>query len=242
VAPTVTAAVTASPTVVVCLLDYDAVHEVLDPMADTLADRTLVNLTNGTPRQAREMAVWAAGHGADYVDGDIMAVPAMIGRPEAFILYSGSRRAFETREQTLGALGAARYLGTDAGRAALYDLALLSAMYGMFGGFFHAAAMIGSERVPAAEFTPLVVSWLNAMMTAFPRMAAAIDSGDHSAGDSNLGMQAAAYVNRLDASRDQGVSPELMEPMRSLLNRGVAAGLGSGDTSSLVTLLRTDSD
>ncbi|GAA2886911.1 NAD(P)-dependent oxidoreductase [Streptosporangium fragile] len=240
VAATVTEAITASPLTVVCVLDHRAVREVLDPVAGSLVGRTLVNLTNGTPCQARETARWAAAHGADYVDGGIMAVPPMIGRPESLVLYSGSPEAFTAHEPAFGALGTALYLGADAGRASLYDIALLSAMYGMFGGFFHAVAMVGTEKVPAAEFTPLVVSWLNAMIAGLPAMAKAVDSGDHSTADSNLEMQATAYVNLLDASRDQGVSTELVEPMRELLDRGVTAGRGGGDISALIDLLRTE--
>ena len=263
-AATAAEAIAASPIVVVCVLDYDAVHSVLGVLGvlgapgapgvadifDTpddsgtvpglLAGRTLVNLTNGTPRQARELARWASAQGADYLDGGIMAVPPMIGRPGSLILCSGSPEAFTARERTLSALGTVSYLGEDAGRASLYDIALLSAMYGMFGGFFHAVAMVGSEKVPATEFTPLVVSWLGAMMTSLPAMAEAYDANDHSATASNLEMQAEAFVNLLDASRDQGVSTELVEPMGTLLHRGVAANHGGDDLSALIDLLRTD--
>ncbi|GAA3142215.1 NAD(P)-dependent oxidoreductase [Planomonospora alba] len=239
VAATPAEAVAASPLVIVCLLDDGTVRKVLEPAAGALDGRTLVNLTNGTPRQARETAAWAAGQGAQYVDGGIMAVPPMIGRPEALVLYSGSPAAFAAHEATLGALGAARHLGADPGLAALYDVALLSAMYGMFGGFLHAVALTRSEKVPAAEFTPLVVAWLGAMMESLPAMAEAVDSGDHPATGSNLRMQATAYVNLLEAARDQGVGTELMEPMRALLDRAVAAGHGDDGLSSLVDLLRT---
>ncbi len=258
-AATVAEAVAASPIVVVCVLDYDAVREVLGApgvldvpegsgtpgtpgtVAGLLAGRTLVNLTNGTPRQARELARWASERGADYLDGGIMAVPPMIGSPGSLVLCSGSPETFAAHERTLSALGTVSHLGEDAGRAALYDIALLSAMYGMFGGFFQAVAMVGSEKVPATEFTPLVVSWLNAMITSLPEMAKAYDANDHSATASNLGMQAEAFVNLLDAGRDQGVSTELLEPMGTLLHRGVAANRGDDDLSALIGLLRTDS-
>ena len=248
VATTVADAIAASPIVVICVLDYDAVNDVLrvfgasgipGPPAGILAGRTLVNLTNGTPRQAHEMARWAATHGADYLDGGIMAVPPMIGSPASLVLYSGSPEVFTAHERTLAALGTSTHLGADVGRASLYDIALLSAMYGMFGGFLHAVAMVNSEKVPATEFTPLVVSWLTAMITTLPAMAKAVDSGDHSAADSNLRMQALAYVNLLEASRDQGVSTELMEPMRALLNRAVTANRGDGDLSGLIDLVHT---
>ncbi|MEU4327214.1 NAD(P)-dependent oxidoreductase [Nonomuraea dietziae] len=240
VANTVDEAIAASPIVVICVLDYAVVHEILGPLSGSIAGRTLVNLTNGTPKQAREAAEWATGYGADYLDGGIMAVPVMIGRPEALILYSGSAGAFGVHERTLGALGTATYLNADAGHASLYDLALLAAMYGMFGGFYQAAAMVGSEKVPAAEFAPMVVSWLNAMTAALPAVAEAMDAGDGADDDSNLQMQAVSFANILSASREQGISTALLEPMQALLNRAVAAQHGGVDTPSLIGMLRTD--
>src|SRR5688572_15625198 len=82
-AATVAEAVLASPVVVVCVLDYDVVREILAPAGGALSGRAIVNLTNGTPQQARETAKWIAAQGADYLDGGIMATPPMIGEPHA---------------------------------------------------------------------------------------------------------------------------------------------------------------
>ncbi|MEU3692892.1 hypothetical protein [Streptomyces narbonensis] len=38
----------------------------LGPAASALQGRTPVNLANGIPDQARELAAWAAGHGIDW--------------------------------------------------------------------------------------------------------------------------------------------------------------------------------
>lgn len=162
-AATAGAAVAASPLVVVCLLDYDSVRQVLAPLGDALSGRAVVNLTNGTPRQARELAAWAAGHGAQYLDGGIMAVPPMIGTPAAFLLYSGSPDAFTAHRTVLDLFGESHHLGEDPGRAPLYDLALLSAMYGMFSGVLHGYALIRSDGVAAADAAPLMGRWLTAM-------------------------------------------------------------------------------
>lgn len=72
---------------IVSVLDYPAAREVLSAAGDALAGRTVVNLTNGTPKDARDMAAWVAGKGARYLDGGIMAVPAMIGGPGSLVLY-----------------------------------------------------------------------------------------------------------------------------------------------------------
>ncbi|GII80784.1 dehydrogenase [Sphaerisporangium rufum] len=238
VAATAAGALAASPLTVVCVLDDRAVHEALDPVAGALAGRTLVNLTNSTPEQARATARWARERGAGYLDGGIMAVPPMIGRPESLILYSGPAATFDAHLATLSVLGSPMYLGEDDGRAALYDIALLGAMYGMFGGYLNAVALTRAAGVPATELTPLIVSWLQAMLTGLPRMAKGVDAGDHAAAASNVRMQALGYVNLLDTARDQGVRTELMAPMGELLDRAVAAGRGEGDLSGLVDLLR----
>jgi 3-hydroxyisobutyrate dehydrogenase-like beta-hydroxyacid dehydrogenase len=238
VAGTVAEAVSASPLVIICVLDYRVVNEILEQAGDTVEGRAIVNLTNGTPAQARQAAAWAAERGAEYLDGGIMAVPQMIGSPGAFLLYSGSQKIIDTYGAALESFGSARYLGQDPGLAPLHDLALLSAMYGMFGGFFHAVAMIRSAQIQAEEFTSLVVPWLQAMSASLPRLAQAVDAGDHLTEVSSLHINQTGFVHFIDACRELGISTELMTPIQELINRGVAEGYGADGLSRLVELLR----
>jgi 3-hydroxyisobutyrate dehydrogenase-like beta-hydroxyacid dehydrogenase len=238
-AKSVADALVASPLIIACLLDDASVRETLAPVASELAGRTLVNLTNGTPEQARRTADWAAQQGAEYVDGGIMAVPAMIGGPAAFILYSGSRTAFDRHQADLAPLARPTFVGEDPGLAALQDLALLSAMYGMFGGAAHALAMVSSEKLsPTAFAGELLVPWLTAMLGSVSRMANDLEYGaPPGAAGSNLAMQATAFVNFIDASQAQGVDPTVLLPIRTLLDRAVAEGHGDEDMAVLVRLL-----
>ncbi|WBQ06387.1 NAD(P)-dependent oxidoreductase [Kribbella sp. CA-293567] len=238
-AKTIGDAIAASPLLVTCLLDDASVRDSLGPVAPELSGRTLVNLTNGTPAQARRAAEWAAQQGAQYLDGGIMAVPAMIGGPAAFILYSGSPAAFEQHRDDLAVLAKPTYVGSDAGLAALQDLALLSAMYGMFGGVAHALAMVSSEKLsPTAFATELLVPWLTAMLGSVTPMANELEYGAApGAAGSNLAMQAAAFGNFIDASEDQGVDPLVLLPIQQLLDRAVAEGHGEEDMAVLVRLL-----
>jgi shikimate 5-dehydrogenase len=85
------------------------------------------------------------------------------------------------------------------------------------------------RAVPGAmtrgDVAPLLKPWLAAMLTALP-------DGEDKTGASPA-MQATAYVNLLDASRDAGVRTDLVTAMGDLLHRGVAAGPGV----SLIDLL-----
>jgi len=210
-AATVRDAVTAADVVIACLLDAASVHEVLDPVADLLTGRTLVNVTTTTPEQSREIADWAAAHGVVHLDGGIMAVPDMIGQPGSSVLYSGSAAAFEQRRPLLDLWGESAYLGEDAGLASLYDLALLAGMYVMFAGFLHGAAM--------------VAPWLAAMTGGLAGFAAVVDGGDYTV-PGQQSLEFSDLGDLLDASAAQGISTEVVGVVQDLIRRQVDAGHG----------------
>lgn len=235
-AATAAEAISANQLVIVCLLDYRSVHDVLHDTSGTLAGKALVNLTNGTPGQAEEFARWAAGHGADYLDGGIMAVPPMIATPEAFLLYSGSSTVFAEHRETLNVLGESLFLGTQPGQAALHDLSLLSGMYGMIAGILHSFALIGADR--AESFAPLLRRWLTTMTVYVDGAAAQIAKGDYTLGVvSNLAMQAEGYANILRVAEEENVTPVLLAPLGPLMQRRIANGYGHEDITGLVELL-----
>jgi 3-hydroxyisobutyrate dehydrogenase-like beta-hydroxyacid dehydrogenase len=218
-------AVRASRLVIACLLDHASVHEVLDPLSDELAGRTLINLTTTSPAQARELAAWAADAGVEYLNGGIMAVPSMIGQPGSSILYSGSAAAFDQYKPLLDQWGTSTYFGTDAGLASLYDLALLAGMYVMFAGFMHGAAMVAPAGVAAGEFATMAAPWLTAMTGAFQGFATVIDGGDYTV-DGQQSLEFSDLGTILTASSDQGISTEVVAMVQRLIQRQIDAGHG----------------
>lgn len=237
-AATVDEAVAAGTLVVVCLLDDASVEEALADVG--LAGKDLVNLTTSTPAQARARAEWARERGARYLDGGIMAVPPMIGVAEAggYIFYSGSHELFEQHRETLAVPVGTNYVGEDAGFAALHDVALLSAMYGMFAGAAHAFALIRKEDIDPVAFAPLLADWIAAMAPGVHQTAEQLRSGDYTKGVvSNLAMQVAGTPTFLTTAAEQGVSPELLSPYFALMRRRLAGGNGGEDLTGVVDLL-----
>ncbi|MFJ4519908.1 NAD(P)-dependent oxidoreductase [Streptomyces sp. NPDC088810] len=231
-------AVAANRLVVACLLDDASVGTALD--SAELAGRDLVNLTTGTPADARERAAWAEKRGARFLDGGIMAVPPMIGAPGAFVLYSGHQELFEEHRDTLAVPAGTEYVGADPGLAALHDVALLSGMYGMFAGITHAFALLRGTEVVPQDFAALLVPWLNAMAGMAEETAGRLTSGDYTTGVvSNLAMQVAGSETLLRTAAEQGVSAELISPFLHLMRDRLAAGHATEDTTGLVDLLRT---
>jgi 3-hydroxyisobutyrate dehydrogenase-like beta-hydroxyacid dehydrogenase len=230
-------AVNASELVLVSVLDYPAVKNVLESAQDALAGRTIVNLTNGTPAQVREMAAWVEKSGGKYLDGGVMVTPELVGGPDAFVFYSGAKAVYKQHEAVLALLGKPIYVGEKFALAAIYDLALLSSMFGMFAGYIQAAALLRSEAIAVTEVTPMIMSLLNAMIELFPQTAQEIDSGVYPQPSSNNTMMAAGLKNIIEASREQGVQDDLIQPIWTLFQRASVAGLGNKDISALPSLL-----
>lgn len=154
-APDAAAAISASRLVVVCVVDSNAVHAVLEPVRESLRGRVLVNLTSTTPEQARATAAWAVEHGIEYLHGAIMVPTPMIGDADALVLYSGSHPAFDQYEASLAAIaGDGTYLGGDAGLASVYDVGMLDIFFTGMTGFLHAAALVGADGISASTFLP----------------------------------------------------------------------------------------
>jgi 3-hydroxyisobutyrate dehydrogenase-like beta-hydroxyacid dehydrogenase len=60
-----------------------------------LRGKILVQLSSGTPDEAREMQFWARPLGIEYLDGAIVSYSVGIGKPEGTVLYSGSEELFK---------------------------------------------------------------------------------------------------------------------------------------------------
>ncbi|NYI05522.1 NAD(P)-dependent oxidoreductase [Allostreptomyces psammosilenae] len=237
-AGTAAEAVAGAELVVVALLDHDAARDVLASAGDALAGRSLLNVTTGTPGPTRELAAWVRDWGAEYLDGAVYAVPQTIGTAEAFVLYSGSRTAFETHRAALDLLGTSTFVGTEPELASVYDIALLSGMYGMFSGFFQAVALGDTAGIGAGRITELLVPWLNATAAALPEFAASIDSGDYATETSNMDINAVGLANILRATEAQGVPTDLLTPLQALFDRQIEEGHGAASLARTIESLR----
>ncbi|HEV7328875.1 MAG TPA: NAD(P)-binding domain-containing protein [Bosea sp. (in: a-proteobacteria)] len=149
VAPSVAAAA-AADIVVVCVSTYaDSDRLLRSPeAAAALRGRLIVQVSSGSPNQAREQAKWAADNGTSYLDGAIMATPNFIGEPGGTILYSGPRALFEANRPVFTALGGnPQFVGEDVGHASALDLSLLAQMWGALFGQLQAAAICQAEAI-----------------------------------------------------------------------------------------------
>ncbi|MFG2905284.1 NAD(P)-dependent oxidoreductase [Kitasatospora sp. NPDC048286] len=242
-ADSVRSALEASPLVVVCVSDYDAVHGLLDPAVSSLAGRTLVNLTTASSTQARETAEWAAKAGIDYVDGAILAMPQAIGTAEATLLYAGPKDAFEKHQATLLALGETGtvYLDEDHGLSALYDMSVLSIMWGVLNSFLHAAALLGTANVKATTFAEMATTAINVTADYVSAYAQQIDDGEFPATDATVNVHVGGMQHLLEESKALGVNADLPRFFLELAQRAVADGNAEDSYAALIKQFRKPS-
>ncbi|MFJ2738519.1 NAD(P)-dependent oxidoreductase [Streptomyces sp. NPDC087440] len=224
--------------IIACVLDYEALFGVLDPFAASLAGKTLVNLTSGSPEQGHEAAAWAEKHGVDYLDGGIMTTPPGVGTREVMFLYSGSPAVFATHRPTLEALGDPIHLGDDPGLASLYDSALLGLMWATFNGWLHGTALVGAEKIEAKAYTEVALRWLKTVSVFMDTYAAQIDAGDYPGDDATVDVQITTIDHLLHAAEARGVDNALPELLKASMLRAKAQGHGQDSYASVIEALR----
>ncbi|MCX2971439.1 MULTISPECIES: NAD(P)-dependent oxidoreductase [Streptomyces] len=236
-------AVEASPLVIVCVSDYTAVHELLDPLEGALEGRVLVNLTTGTSTQARDTAEWAAQRQVSYLDGAIMAIPPAIATDAAVMLYSGPKESFEAHESTLKCLGPVGtiYLDTDHGLSALYDMSLLGIMWGILNGFLHGAALLGTAKVKATTFAPLANTMINVVTEYVSTYAPQVDEGTYPAGDATMTVHQEAMEHLAEESETLGINAELPRFLKAMADRAVADGHAGSGYAAMIEQFRKPS-
>src|SRR4051794_21634876 len=150
-------------TVVVSLLDYSAVADVLHTaeVEQTLSGKTVVQLSTGTPSEARREGEWAAARGISYIDGAILGYPRAIGTEQIVVLCAGRRALFDEKLAALRALGGEPiYCGEAVDAASILDLALIHVLFVLVTGILHSAALCDGEGFPLETFFGALPAWV----------------------------------------------------------------------------------
>lgn len=233
-------AVGASSLVVVCLLDPPAVDEVLADAGEAVSGKVVVNLTSGSPAQARSTAGSVAQRGGEYVDGGIMADPADLGSDRARLSFSGSRAAFDAHEATLRELGPSVYYGDDPGGASVEFMAQVGAGYELLIGFLHTLRLVDAEGADVAAFAE---RFADSLADGYPQvvraLGKAVRDGDYPPDLGPLSVQAPLMEDLVEHRRSLGIDTIRMAEVRSLMNARIAAGHGDEGFGGVFELLGT---
>ncbi|MGH3239537.1 MAG: NAD(P)-dependent oxidoreductase [Spirillospora sp.] len=234
-AATVHEAVTAGPLVVVNVKGNAAAREILEPAADALPGRTVVNLTDGTSAEVSAVADWITAQGAHYLHGQIMTIAPGIGHPDAVVFYGGPKTVYDRFQRALNLLGGRGSLIADDPRApVLYGMAVHGTMWGTLNGFLQAAALLASEGIPVSRFLDDATASVSALLSFLPSIADAVDRNEHAVEYGALKHHLPSVQDLLKESRARGIDDELPAYTRALVANAIDHGHANDNYSRLI--------
>lgn len=240
-APSAEAAIGASAVVIVCVSNYGATRDILQAgnTAAALRGRTLIQLSTGTPQEARTTQAWAQVQGAAYLDGAILAWPSQIGGAETTILVSGAEAVFRLNSALLRDLaGNLTYMGEAVGQSSTLFSAVLSYMAGRWIGLCHGALICQAEGASVASFGATLASLAPILGAESKHLGEVIESGNYGHPESTLKTAGEDVERLVQQAKEAGISTEVPAFAAALFRRAIDAGHGAEEHAALIKILR----
>ena len=226
----------ASPVCVVCIDNYGATRRLIQEagMLEPLAGRTLVQLSTGTPAEARDLSSWLTTHGVNVLDGAIMPYPDGIGAEDAQILFAGSADLYRSCKPTLDCLGGdLRHVSEEVGAAAVLDMALMTHQLSNYLGVWHGARACEAEGLGVDVFASMLPPDDPAA-----HLARRIHKADYDNPGATLEVWNAALDRIVEHARTAKINREIPELVSSLFRRAIALGHGGRDIATVIEVMR----
>lgn len=231
-------AVAASAVTIICVGGADDVREVITAVGpETFGDRLVINVTSGTPEQARELAGWATSQGLRYLDAAILAYPEQIGEESTRLLVAGSEELWDQQKDLIFTLGgSSAYTGSDFGSAAVVDTGLIGSFYfATLVAFVEATRYVTSAGVPHALISDLLGDVATTLPHQLRLILGRIEADDFATDEATLQVYAAAAQSFSAAMDADGKAP-VARLTAEILQKGIDAGLGELDLAAIVKL------
>lgn len=232
------AALSASDTTLICIRSHEDTRDLLAPLGDHLAAKTIIELSTGGVDDAEALMGWVKDQGADCLIGMISTFPKGIGQSDSAILLVGDQAIWKDQEAALRTLGGkSDWIGDNPkALAAIYASLFLPRQGFMFGMIY--GAMIcekaGVSMESYVEQLPLTIKVVHDYYDVF---AASVPSQDFDDPPASLGTYHAAFQDTLSTCAGLGAPDELPQLLNQLVEKGIDAGLSDKQITALTRLL-----
>jgi 3-hydroxyisobutyrate dehydrogenase-like beta-hydroxyacid dehydrogenase len=240
-APTITAAIKSSEVIVLCVSDYKAARAILETedVIKALHGRTLIQLSTGTPKEARDLDLWVQQQGATCLNGDIMAWPRQMGTEAATISVSGDADVYHQQKNILQALaGNVVYVSNEPGASAALFHAVLAYLAGSWIGFCHGALVCENEGLRVDELGVLLEQISPILSVELRHMGEVIQHGRFDNPESTIKTTGDDLQLLVQQANEAGINNELPKFAADLFKRAMKAGHDQEEHAAVIKVLR----
>ena len=225
---------------IVNISDYKTTRQLLEqPDIETaLRGKIVVQLSSGTPKEAREMDSWARRCGISYLDGAILGSPIGIGTSACTMFYSGPEEVFNRAKPILMAFGHRTvFVGHPIGHASAFDVAVLTFGVSAMLGFLQGQVVWESENLPTGGFLETVKGLMPTMESIFTDMSRRVSSKNYSGDQASLEAYSVVTKQHVSWCQDRGSDHTIPDAYLNLMERAIQAGKGRADFACLFEIL-----
>ena len=232
-------AVEASPITVICIDNYELTNNLISEnnLGEVLANRTLIQLSTGTPKEAVGLHALVTKFDCEYIDGAIMVYPDEVGSEGALFLFAGNETAYQKYQPLLNCLGGdLRYLGSNISAAASLDMAILTHEIYSYLGAIHGVQICESQGMDPELFASMFPQDNSAR-----KLIEVISSDAYTNPGATLTVWDAVLQRIQSQADDKGINSEFPVLISNLFKRAIAAGYGEEDFASIIKMMRSES-
>lgn len=230
-------AIESSPVVLICIHGYEATRALLDDpeIIAALPGRTIIQMSTGTPAQARAAEAWINERGGNYLDCSIMVYPQDVGESTGQVLVSGPQETYQECSRYINYLGGdIRYLGSTIGAAATLDLAVVTRLAVITVGVVYGAHICESEGVPLQQFADMYAEGERPHTLAMTIAKSDFDQNI----SATVGTSIEVFSAIQNLANDLGINTELPDFILGLYQRADQAGYRKQDNAALIKVFR----
>jgi 3-hydroxyisobutyrate dehydrogenase-like beta-hydroxyacid dehydrogenase len=237
-AKSITEGITANEVILVCLNNYEDSKNCLSACSD-LTDKTLIQLTTGSTKDASDLQTWATQLGGLYLDGAILAYPSGIGSASCTLLVAGQASAWSLAEDVILSLGpASQYLGDNIAAPATLDFAVIFPTVTLMLAVVQSIHALEGTGVSAETYADMISPLFGSTGKGIKELAQNIALNDFSQTEASLAVWQAALENAANSFRPGPKNLDLVDAVSKILSGAVERGYGNQNLAAAIEHMR----
>ena len=228
----------ANEVILVCLNNYEDSRNCLSACSD-LTDKTLIQLTTGSTKEASDLQAWANQLGGRYLDGAILAYPSGIGSPSCTLLIAGQEAAWSSAQDIILSLGpTSQYLGDKVTAPATLDFAIIFPTVTLMLAVVQSIHALEGTGVSAEAYADMVSPLFGSAGKGIKELANNIALNDFSQTEASLAVWQAALENASKSFRPGPKNLDLVDAVSQILSGAVEHGYGNQNLAAAIEHMR----